>query len=126
MPWESIKYVSSGLTLAAFIVAAVFLILRGLTRQKARLIREAPQEDRAALVKDALEFFRVDTSGLSQVKQFEVAIAQIQARGRRFTQVIWTIVIFGVLGAVVAVFALSKIQGPRAALLPDGELPTKT
>ena len=63
MPWDALKYVGSGLTLAAFVVAAIAWLLKSKSEEKERLIDLAKDDERAGLVRDALEFFSVDTAG---------------------------------------------------------------
>jgi uncharacterized protein YjbI with pentapeptide repeats len=112
--WQAIQYVSSGLTLVAFVVAAIVGVLRSKIREKERLIKTAGESDRASLVKDALEFFSVDTSNLSKDRQFDVAMAQIRARQLRFTMIIFAVIVLALIGACLAAYAMSK-TGHRLA-----------
>src|ERR1022692_677762 len=80
MPWDAIKYVGLGLTLAAFVVAAIAWLLKSKSEEKERLIDLAKDEERAGLVRDALEFFSVDTAGLTKAQEYQLALEQIRAR----------------------------------------------
>jgi hypothetical protein len=82
--WEAIAYVSSGITLVAFIAALIAWSVKWKSEEHERLIRTAKESDRAALVRNALEFLNVDTAGLTQEYQFKLAIEQINLRGQRF------------------------------------------
>ncbi|HTL18729.1 MAG TPA: HEAT repeat domain-containing protein [Patescibacteria group bacterium] len=108
MPWEAIKYVGSGLTLAAFIVAAIAWLLKSKSEERGQLIHLAKEEDRADLVRDALEFFRIDTSGLTKAQQYQLALEQIRARAQRFKTVAVIVCVVDLLGAVIAVYALNR------------------
>lgn len=122
MPWEAIKYVSSGLTLVAFLVAAIVVVLKSKIRETERLIKTASEGDRAGLVKDALEFFSVDTSNLSKQRQFDVAMAQIQARQLRFTLIISAVIALALIGACLAAYAMSKTaNGNGTTVIPSSE-----
>src|SRR5262245_8381475 len=116
MPWEAIKYVGSGLTLAAFVVAAIAWILKSKSEERERLIGLAKEDERAALVRDALEFFRVETAGLTKAQQYQLALEQIRARSQRFKIVALIVCIIAVLGAVVAAYAITRSKGASASI----------
>src|SRR5262245_16055989 len=111
MPWDAIKYVGSGLTLAAFIVAAIAWILKSKSEERARLIDLAKEDERADLVRNALEFFDVDTSGLTKAQQYQLALEQIRGRAQRFKILALVICFVAVVGAILAVYALNRSSG---------------
>ena len=112
MGWESIKYVSSGITLVAFIVAALLTAYRRKLRSREKQIELAPAEDRAQLVTAALEFFPVDTTGLSEKRKYGLALEQIRQRARRFLIIA---VVFGLVFAISAIVAVVAILQPVKA-----------
>jgi hypothetical protein len=67
--WSAITYVSTGITLAAFIAATVAWIAQRTSMQRERLIKAAPESARADLVARALEFFQVDTGFLIETSR---------------------------------------------------------
>jgi len=82
--WQAITLVSSGLTLTAFLAAVVAWVYKSKADERERLIRTAKLDQRADLVRNALEFFDVDTAGLTKEQQYNIAIEQIHARAHRF------------------------------------------
>jgi hypothetical protein len=70
--WEAIAYVSSGLMLVAFLAAVVAWVFKGKVEERERLIRTAKADQRADLVRNALGFFHVDTSGLTREQEHRV------------------------------------------------------
>jgi hypothetical protein len=76
-----------------------------------RLIQTAPAGDRAQLVSEALEFFRIDTSGLTKQQQFDIALEQIRARAQRFRIITTAVFLIALLAALPAAFAISKQVG---------------
>src|SRR5450755_3200680 len=108
MPWDAIKYVGSGLTLAAFVVAAIAWLLKSKSEEKERLIDLAKDDERAGLVRDALEFFSVDTAGLTKAQQYQLALEQIKERTQRFKIIAVVVCIIAVLGVAVAVDAITR------------------
>jgi HEAT repeat protein/Tfp pilus assembly protein PilF len=113
MPWEAIKYVGSGLTLAAFIIAAIAWLLKSKSEERERLINLANDDERAGLVRDALEFFSVDTAGLTKAQQYQLALEQIRERAQRFKIVAVVVCIIAVLGAAIAAYALARSSGQQ-------------
>ena len=118
--WNAIGLVTSGLTLAAFVVAVVAWVIRLKILEKERLLRTAPEEQRGALVASALEFFNVDTQRLTRQQQFEIALQQIHARAHRFLLSTIVVVVVSLITAVVTVYALT-----RGSNKPD-DIPTPT
>jgi hypothetical protein len=58
VPWEAIKYVSSGVTLLAFIAAIILAIYRRSLLSRERLIELAPASERAIGQIDVAGVFR--------------------------------------------------------------------
>lgn len=114
--WQAIAYISSGLTLVAFLAAVVAWILKGKTEERERLIRTAKADQRADLVRNALEFFHVDTPGLTREQQYNVAIEQIRARAQRFRITAVVICCLAAFGAVLAAYAISINAKPSPPL----------
>lgn len=108
MEWQSIGYVSSALTLVAFIVAAGVWAYRKALLQKQWLIRQAPEQDRARLVENTLEFFNVDTSGLTKQEKYQIVMKQINERAVRFKITALVVVIIACLATTVSIYALSR------------------
>jgi hypothetical protein len=106
--WPAIAYVSSGLSLAAFLAAAIAWILKTKSEERERLIRTANESDRAPLIQDALEFFHVDSAGLTKQQQFEIVLEQIKGRGQRFRLTTVAICFLALLAACVAAFAITR------------------
>jgi hypothetical protein len=109
--WQAIGYVTSGFTLCAFVVAAIVLVIKARLTHRRELIETASEEQRADLVARTLEFFAVDTGGLSRKQQHDIAIIQIDHRMERFRIAAWVVVILAVLGALVSGFAITRMVG---------------
>jgi peptidyl-prolyl cis-trans isomerase A (cyclophilin A) len=106
--WQAIQYVSSGFTFCAFIVAVIAAFLKRRSQDERERIELAPAEDRARLVSKTLEFFDVDTSGLTKQQQFDLAMKQINARVERFRVLAIVVVVIAFLGAGLTAFSISN------------------
>ena len=107
MLFDSIKYVTSGITLIAFIVATIAWAYRARLNAQKQTIELAKPDDRAALVERTLEFFTVDTEGLTNKQKYELALKQVEARATRFLiSAVLALLATIVAAAVTVVFLL--------------------
>jgi len=130
--WEAIAYVSSGVTLAAFLGAVAAWIYSKKSEEKARLIETAPESERAQLVQSALEFFHVDTGALTREQRYQLAITQITARADRSRASTMVVIIIAILAAAVTAYAISRVPAPEkstkalaSSATPTPVLPTE-
>jgi type II secretory pathway pseudopilin PulG len=125
LPWEAIKYVSGGFTLCAFFVAALLSYLKNRTQEERKRIETARPEDRADLVAKTLEFFNVDTRGLTREQQFQLAMRQINGRIERFRLVAIVVVVLAIIGAGLSAYAITvqkQIPDLTAPKKPDDDV----
>lgn len=111
--WEAIQYVTTGLTLVAFLVTVVAWAYKSKSEERERLIKTASEDKRADLVRSALEFFDVDTTGLTKEQKYELALAQIHARAQRFRTTAITVCVLAVILAVISAYAISQTPPPN-------------
>jgi hypothetical protein len=123
MMWKAITYIGSGLSLAAFIAAVAASILRQKILERERLIRLAPETERAELVEKTLEFFSVDTATLTRSQKYDLAIHQIRAKALRFRTSAVVIIVLAFLAAGVTLFALA--QKSNGTVHQTGEVNSK-
>jgi hypothetical protein len=121
LPWEAIKYVSTGFTLCAFVVAALLSYFKSQTQEQRKRIESARPEDRADLVVRTLEFFNIDTTGLSRDQQFLIAMRQINGRIERFRIVAIVVVVLAIIGAGLSAYALTVQKKITGTVEPTGE-----
>ncbi|HEV3374274.1 MAG TPA: DUF6719 family protein [Candidatus Acidoferrum sp.] len=120
--WNAVQYVGTGLSLIAFVVAAIVFAYRAHLKRRVEIIKSAPEKERLDAIAATAEFFRVDVSGLSRAQQQDIIIAQIHARARRDLLATGLILGLAVLLAVVAVVAivLDKSTPPGPDHFPNG------
>jgi hypothetical protein len=116
--WDAIQYVGTGLSLVAFIVAAILLAYRARLKHRAEIIKSAPEKERVEAIAATAEFFRVDISGLSRAQQQQIVLAQIQARTQR-DLLLAGIVLFVAL--LLAMVALTAILTNRSAVAMEDQ-----
>ncbi len=105
-----------GFSLCAFIVAALASYLKNRDQETRLRIETAPPARRPELIEKTLaEVIHVDTSGLTQMQQYEIVMKKIAARIERFRIVAVLVVVFAVLGTGLSAFAIYRAYG-----LPQG------
>lgn len=117
--WQAISYITSGLTLAAFIIACGAAAYRRNILHKERQIEAAPSAQRARLVEAELAHFSVDTSNLTRDQQYAIAMAQIQGRAQQFRLVVVLLgIVFIVTGGFAGLFYYwSRSSPPNESLI---------
>nr|WP_140896180.1 collagen-like protein [Pseudomonas caspiana] len=110
--WETIQHVTTGLSLVAFLGALIAQAYQSQSQKNERLIKSAPESERGKLVANALEFFNIDTSGLSSAQQYTLALEQIHAKAQRFRTTAIVVCFLGLVFAGVAVYAMSRPSPP--------------
>lgn len=111
--FDAIKFVYTPLALAAFIVAAVTMILRARQQKERRLIELAPEQDRGRLVERVLEGLNLAEEGLTKAQRYQLAENLLRERANRFTVVTFASLVIAVV--VAAVVIVSMVQPSRAA-----------
>ena len=119
--WEAIKYVSSGVTLLAFLAAAATWIYRTWLLREARLLKGADTKQKVDLAGKMLEFFAVDTSTMSEDSKLEVALRQIEERTNRHRLNLVGIIVVAIVFAIVTVVVVFFEEGKQGH--KDGQRP---
>ncbi|TIM15512.1 MAG: hypothetical protein E5Y67_07150 [Mesorhizobium sp.] len=105
---NALPYVTSGLSLIAFIVTAVFFAYRAKLRSKAKIIEQAPSKDRLRAIGAAAEWLGVNILDVPEDKRYDLIMRQIKQRERR--DVILGIVSLGI-AVVVGWVAVTSVEG---------------
>jgi hypothetical protein len=115
--WETISQIGSGLTLIAFIVAAVVALMRQRLLHRERQLAAAPEGDRGTVIQALNDSFLVpslpvDPSTLTAEQQYMLLLQQIRDRSRRYLIASVVVVTLGVLIAAVTAVAISRRNEP--------------
>lgn len=122
--WTAIKYVTSGITLIAFICAVAAWLYNLYLHERERLIKSVPESQRAKLVQiveQTRTLFRIDIAKLSRKHQYELALRQLSEQTKKFQM---TAVVILVIAGLITLLVFGAI--PRTAPLPTVPTPTPT
>jgi hypothetical protein len=105
---SAIQYVTSGLTLIAFVVAFAFNAYRLKLKQRSEIIQKTPAKDRLKAISVTAEMFHIDIQG-GQLKSDaleRVVLEQMRLKERRNSILSIVAVILALLLAIVAIVAI--------------------
>ncbi len=114
--WSAIRYVTSGLTLTAFLATVVLSIYRRRMQSREKLIELAPGDKRASLVESTLEVFSIDTARLTREQAYTLAVEQIRARAKRYQINAIVLLIIFVISAIVFALSFSSWSKPATSV----------
>ena len=107
--WEAIKFVSSGVTLVAFLAAVGFMFFRTQSRSAERLIKTASEKDRPKILARVLRSLpEIDARRLTADQQYDLALRQIQLHERALTDKLRAVCFVVAAAALVAGIAVFK------------------
>ncbi len=132
--WDTVTHVTSGITLVAFLIAAVVTILWGRLKHHERALALALPEDRAKLMESLSDSFLVsasplDATGLSPEHTYNLLREQIRERTARFKITNTVFVILTLIAAGVTILlGRATIATPihQNGVLTVPTRPTKT
>src|SRR5690349_1648231 len=96
---QGIQYVSTGLTLAAFVAALVASLIRRRMKSRERLIALVSERERPALVMRILEDLHVSAEGLPDPDRAALAKQELHLRSSRLTRILVAAIVLAIIGA---------------------------
>jgi hypothetical protein len=104
--WRAIQYVTTPITLIAFVVAVSAWLYRARIFERKRLIETAKTEDRAELVLAVLKTYPIPCDNLTRDQKFELLKKLVQQDANRFRTIAIVAVLISILTAAVLGLAL--------------------
>lgn len=102
-------------------VAAILFAYRSRLKQRAEIIKNAPEADRLEAIAATAEFFRVDVSGLSRAQKQDIVLTQIRLRARREMLLAGIAMVISILLAAIAITSLN-VEPKSAQTLPQDQI----
>jgi hypothetical protein len=106
MPWGAIKYVTSGMTLIAFITMLGVWLYREKLSQTGKLIRLAPISKRADIIDTFLNKIKIDTTMLTKQQRYFLAIKIIDERLIQYKTTAKVIISLAIITAGLAAYSI--------------------
>lgn len=113
----AIGKIGSGLTLVAFVVAAVAMLLRHRLLSRERQLLIAPESERASLIQSLNDSFLItalpiDPAGLTRDQRYELLLKQVRDRARRFYVTTLIVILIATAIASMSIVAISRAIPP--------------
>lgn len=115
--WKAITYVTSPLTLVAFLAAVVAWVYVTQLKRIENLIGSAKESDRKVLLEGVLDVLKVDTNKLPQTRRYDLAVQMLHGRTLKLklTFIAFLVAAFGLL----ALSAFAIYQQPTEQSVKD-------
>ncbi|TDW31866.1 hypothetical protein EV128_108193 [Rhizobium azibense] len=108
----AIPYVTGGLSLVAFVIAATFYAYRASLKQRRDIILSARPVDRIEAIDRTADFLRIDTTALNQKAKERIILEQIKVRSQRDYMIFFASLFFGLILAVIALVTILRPESP--------------
>ncbi|HLO15486.1 MAG TPA: hypothetical protein VK206_11695, partial [Anaerolineales bacterium] len=115
--WKAITYVSSPLTLVAFLAAVVAWVYVSQLKRIENLINSAKDSDRKVLLEGVLDVLRLKVDNLSQSKRFELAAQHLHGRALKLKLAFCAFLVLAI--GMLALSAFAIFQQPAAESVKD-------
>jgi hypothetical protein len=114
-----IQYITGGLSLVAFIVAALFYAYHARLKQRTDMILAAPPNQRLAAIDGTADFLRVETSALSDKQKEKIIFRQLEMRGRRDQMLFVASLVLAGLLAIISLVEVFRDNSSKLRLTSD-------
>ena len=115
----SVPSITGGLSLIAFVVAAISLAYRYRLKQRRALILTARPEDRLRVIQAEAEFFQIDTTNLGNAAKEQIILQQLRIRAERERMIfIFSIIVAFLLGIIALLHPTLSTPNPEPKPTP--------
>jgi hypothetical protein len=116
--WRAIGLISSGLTLAAFIVAVAAWVYKVRLDHRERVLKSTPKELRGDAALEVLDASRINLNTLTRDQRYDLAIRQLADKAARFRTTALIVSLLAFLGVGLAVYAIGRAPAPQVSDAP--------
>ena len=113
--WDIIQYITTPLTLIAFIAALATIIYRRKLETKKELINSAESSDRARLIEASLETYHLRDDNLTKEQKFELVRKVLDQKIQRLKINSITLIVLTVIFAVTALIGFRMMNNNSAS-----------
>ncbi len=122
--FEALKYVTTPLTLVAFLSIILFYYLRDKNKKQVDMLKEGDSGKKNEALQILLDRYQIDSSNLTPQQKYQLIMEQVRRRDSKFKWAIGASIVLGIVGAfsfflVNATNRLSDI-GKVANNIPQG------
>jgi hypothetical protein len=121
--FEALKYVTTPLTLVAFLSIILFYYLRDKNKKQVDMLKEGDTGKKNEALEILLDRYQIDSSNLSPQQKYQLIMEQVRRRDSKFKWAIGASIVLGIVGAIsfLLVNATNKLSdiGKTTANIPS-------
>jgi hypothetical protein len=121
--FEALKYVTTPLTLVAFLSIILFYYLRDRNKKQVDMLKEGDTGKKNEALQILLDRYQIDSSNLTPQQKYQLIMEQVRRRDSKFKWAIGASIVLGIVGAIsfLLVNATNKLTdiGKATANMPS-------
>jgi hypothetical protein len=125
--FDALKYVTTPLTLIAFLSIILFYYLRDRNKKQVEMLRSGDEGKKNETLEILLDRYQIDSSNLTPQQKYQLILEQVRRRDSKFKWAIGASIVLGIVGAIIffmvnATNKLTDLGKNSASLIQPGEL----
>ena len=98
--FDALKYVTTPLTLIAFLSIILFYYLRDRNKKQVDLLKEGDADKKNEALQILLDRYQIDSSNLTPQQKYQLIMEQVRRRDSKFKCAIAASIVLGMVGAI--------------------------
>lgn len=125
--FDALKYVTTPLTLIAFLAIVLFYYLKDRNRKQVDLLKSGDEGKKNETLQILLDRYQIDSSNLSPQQKYQLIMEQVRRRDSKFKWAIGASIVLGIVGSIIffmvnATNKLTDLGKNTANIIQPGEV----
>jgi len=125
--FDALKYVTTPLTLIAFLSIVLFYYLRDRNKKQVDLLKSGDEGKKNETLQILLDRYQIDSSNLSPQQKYQLIMEQVRNRDSKFKWAIAASIVLGIVGSIIffmvnATNKLSDLGKNNTSIIQPGEV----
>ena len=99
--FDALKYVTTPLTLIAFLSIVLFYYLRDRNKKQVDLLKSGDEGKKSETLQILLDRYQIDSSNLSPQQKYQLIMEQVRRRDSKFKWAIGASIVLGIVGSII-------------------------
>jgi len=125
--FDALKYVTTPLTLIAFLSIVLFYYLRDRNKKQVDLLKSGDEGKKNETLQILMDRYQIDSSNLSPQQKYQLIMEQVRRRDSKFKWAIGASIVLGIVGSIIffmvnATNKLTDLGKNTANVIQPGEV----